>query len=114
VEIQVVENRLRVDIGRCIGEFVGARGEAELPVRDAVTQGPDREAVDGHDHIARRVLHRESKVAVDRIDGMRHVAGFGDLPPGHRGAIAQRQIGQRHGLKIRGADGQRMTVCEHR
>ena len=49
--MEVVEDRLRVDVGRCIGQFICARSEFQFITDHAVAKAPDSEAIDGHERV---------------------------------------------------------------
>ncbi len=108
VEVQVVEDRLRVDgcPGRQRGEFVGAGGEVQLPVDDAVAQRADREAVHGQEGAAGAVAEAHRKVAVGAGRGRRGALCQRRLPRG-RIALRARQAGQPGVPESRGAQRQR-------
>ena len=47
--MEVVEDRLRVDLGRCIGQFICAWSESQFITDHAVAKAPDGEAIDGQE-----------------------------------------------------------------
>jgi hypothetical protein len=63
VEVQVVEDGLRVELGPRPGELVGSFRETQLAIHQAVAQGLDREAVDRADRTAIGQVHADGEAA---------------------------------------------------
>ena len=103
VEEEVVEEGLRVEVGRAISQRVGTFSKAQLTAIDAVAQRACGEAVHGHEHAAKLVAQRHRKVA-GHLRGCQRAAAQPGLLPRRLRPFARGQIGQARVGKARSPD----------
>ena len=82
MEVQVVEDGLRVEVGSSPARS-SARSKAELAADDAIAQRPDGESVHGHEDGAVGVTEGHCEVALHRSGGRLRALG-----PNQRGPAA--------------------------
>ena len=74
MEVEVVEDRLWVDLGPRSGQGVGIFREQQTVAVDPVTQGAGRKAINGEDGAARGLPQAHRKITADANDGLFDVA----------------------------------------
>ena len=83
MEVQVIKNCLRVDIG-AFRKLVGTARKADLPVHHPVAQAADGKAVHRQKGSARWFLQPHRKVTRCLQRGAAGIGGAGGLPSGQR------------------------------
>ena len=70
MEIEVVKNRLWVDLGACIGQLVSPGCEAELPPVDAIAQAANGKPVDSKKGSPSRILEPYGEITRYAFDSI--------------------------------------------